>query len=57
MKLFSLIMFGLAVIRTITPFAKDETYQTATKFLGQLGVAITMIMAYVWLIKQFVIFK
>jgi len=47
-------MFGLATLRTITPFAKDETYKSFSSFMGNLLVASTMIICYVWFLKQYV---
>jgi hypothetical protein len=47
-------MFGLATIRTVVPFASDETYEKFSDFVAKLIVASTMVMAYIWFIKQFV---
>ena len=49
MLIFTIIIFGLATIRTIVPMAKKENVN-----LAQIILAVTMIVAYVWFLKQFV---
>jgi hypothetical protein len=47
-------MFGLATIRTITPFSKDESFEKLGSFIARVLVASTMVMSYIWFLKQFV---
>lgn len=54
MLIFTIIIFGLATIRTVAPFASNKTYEKFSDFLAALIVASTMVMAYVWFLKQFV---
>ena len=49
-----LVVFGLATIRTITPFAKKENYKSASSFIAQLLVTVPTVICYVWLLKHFV---
>lgn len=51
MEVFAIIIFGLATIRTITPFAKEETYKKGTDFIADLIIAGLMVWCYVWFIK------
>jgi hypothetical protein len=54
MLIFTIIIFGLATIRTITPFTKEETYRSFASFMGSLLVVSTMIICYIWFLKQYV---
>lgn len=54
MLIFTIIMFGLATIRTVVPFASNKAYGKFSDFVAKLIVASTMVMAYVWFLKQFV---
>ena len=54
MLIFTIIMFGLATIRTITPFSKDESFEKLGSFIARVLVASTMVMSYIWFLKQFV---
>lgn len=49
-----LVVFGLATIRTITPFANKENDKSATSFIAKLLVTVPMVICYVWLLKHFV---
>jgi hypothetical protein len=57
MIVFAIIIFGLATVRTFTPFTKPETYKTASGFIGMAGVAFTMLWCYVWFLTQYVNLK
>jgi len=46
-------MFGLATIRTVVPFASNKSYEKFSDFVSKLIVASTMVMAYIWFLKQF----
>jgi hypothetical protein len=54
MIVFMLVVFGLATIRTITPFAKNENYESASSFIAQLLLTVPTVICYVWLLKHFV---
>ncbi len=51
MEVFAIIIFGLATLRTITPFAKQETYKEGTEFIASLIISGLMTWCYVWFIK------
>jgi hypothetical protein len=52
MEIFAIVIFGLATIRTITPFTKNETYSSLPIFIGSLGVCVTMCICYIWFLKK-----
>lgn len=54
MKVFTLIIFGIAVIRTMTPFLKDETYNLLSELIARFLLMVSTILAYIWLLQQFV---
>ena len=54
MEIFAIIIFGLATIRTITPFTKNETYSSLPHFIGQLAVCVTMCICYIWFLKEMI---
>jgi len=59
MLVFTIIIFGLATLRTITRLAldaKDDT-QSTISFINNLLIAGTMIWCYVWFLIQFIEFK
>lgn len=49
MLTFTIIIFGLATVRTLTPMAEAKNVR-----LPQIAIAITMIVAYVWFLNQFI---
>lgn len=55
MLIFTIIIFGLATIRTVVPFASDKSYEKFSDFVAKLIVSSTMVMAYIWFLKQFVL--
>jgi len=52
MKIFTIIVFGLAVLRTLQPFANDETYKRIPNFIASTILASTMCGAYIWFLKS-----
>ncbi|CAB4128210.1 hypothetical protein UFOVP104_23 [uncultured Caudovirales phage] len=57
MLIFTIIFFGLATIRTITPFGDDETYKKGSSFIAKIFVLITMLISYIWFLNQFITLK
>lgn len=51
MIVFTIIIFGLATVRTIVPFTKEETYQTLSKFIATAITTGMMIWCYVWFLQ------
>jgi len=51
MLIFTIIIFGLATIRTIVPLAQN---QSQIDFVSNIILATTMIIAYIWFLSQFV---
>ena len=51
MEVFAIIIFGLATVRTLSPFAKPETFKKGTDFIASLIIAGLMVWCYVWFIK------
>jgi hypothetical protein len=54
MIIFSIIIFGLATIRTITPLTKEETYKSWPNFIGQMLVTVLMVWCYIWYLQQII---
>lgn len=57
MLIFTIIIFGLATVRTITPFTDDDTYKKGSVFIARSFVLITMLMSYIWFLNQFISLK
>lgn len=57
MVIFAIIIFGLAVVRTIVPMASDKAYKNVPVFIGHLLVAITMVWCYIWFLSQYIKLK
>lgn len=55
MKIFIIIVFGLATLRTLTPFAGDDPYKSLIDFIASLFVAGITCYAYIKLLKLLVI--
>lgn len=51
MEAFVIIIFGLATVRTLIPFAKQEIYKKGTDLIANLIVAGSMVWCYVWVIQ------
>tara|TARA_R110002167_G_C12466225_1_gene633187 strand:+ start:468 stop:641 length:174 start_codon:yes stop_codon:yes gene_type:complete len=51
MEVFAIIIFGLATVRTLSPFAKPETFKKGTDFIASLIIAGLMMWCYVWFIR------
>lgn len=54
---FVLVFFGLAALRTVTEFAKKETYESGSKFIASLLVCVPTVWCYVWLLNYFLQIK
>jgi hypothetical protein len=54
MLILSIIIFGLAVVRSVVPFAKKEVYTSLADFIGNALVFLPMLICYVWFLNQFV---
>lgn len=54
MLTFTIIMFGLATLRTITPFMKEDTYKSLSSFIASSLLCITMVISYIWFLQQFI---
>jgi hypothetical protein len=51
MLIFTIIIFGLATIRTIVPLVQN---QNSIDFVSSIILATTMIITYIWFLSQFV---
>ena len=52
MLIFTIIIFGLATIRTIVPLVEKDNWTA-----GQLITTVTMVIAYIWFLNQFISLK
>lgn len=57
MKIFTIIIFGFATIRAIMLFNKKENTATINDIIATLFVSVTMVIAYVWFLQQFITLK
>lgn len=57
MKIFTIIIFGLATLRTIMMLTKKENTDIPNGLIATLFMVITMIIAYVWFLQQFITLK
>lgn len=55
MAIFTIIIFGLAVFRSIIGFTKEETYKSAANFVAQVIFSGTLFVAYIWFLNQITI--
>ena len=51
MIVFTIIIFGLATVRTIVPFTKGKTYETLSTFIATAINTGMMIWFYVWFLQ------
>jgi hypothetical protein len=55
MKIFALIIFGLATFSTIAQLFENN--MTTPKWLAKFVIASAMVVAYIWLLNQFLQLK
>ena len=54
MVIFTIIIFGLATVRTFVPLMKQEAYDSFSTFIALTLVAVTMLWCYVWFLSQYI---
>lgn len=55
MLIFTIIIFGLSVVRTFTPFINGDAWKNGPRFIGTLLAFCAMLVAYIWFLDFFLI--
>lgn len=54
MKIFSIIIFGFALARTLIPLINKEKYKTFPIFFGVFCNAVLYLIAYLWFLNSII---
>jgi len=54
MSTFTIIMFGLATLRIIAPFMREDIYESFSSFITSSLLCITIVVSYIWFLHQFI---